>query len=207
MHASRSLPVALVVAAMSLAACHKTPQVAPTPVAAAVDTSALRQEHVRDSLAALDAARNAANAAAMAQARADSIARANAAAQGAMRASLTEMIHFDFNMSDLRPDAQAILDAKIPILLANPNVTIQVAGNTDDRGSAEYNLALGQRRAATAKRYLTDHGVADARIETVSYGEERPIVQGSDETAYSQNRRDEFTITAGGSGMLNKPAS
>jgi len=153
MHASRSLPVALVVAAMSLAACHKTPQVAPTPVAAAVDTSALRQEHVRDSLAALDAARNAANAAAMAQARADSIARANAAAQGAMRASLTEMIHFDFNMSDLRPDAQAILDAKIPILLANPNVTIQVAGNTDDRGSAEYNLALGQRRAA--QRLLT----------------------------------------------------
>ncbi len=206
MHASRILPAALVVAA-ALAACHKQPEVAPAPVSAPVDTSALRAQHVRDSLAAIDAANRAREAAD--QARADSMARAAAAAkaQAAMRATLTAVIHFDFDKSDLRPEDQALLDAKIPILMANPGVTLQIAGNTDERGSTEYNLALGQRRAATAKRYLTDHGVADARLETVSYGEERPLCAGHDESCWSQNRRDEFTITAGGDGMLKSPGN
>ena len=107
------------------------------------------------------------------------------------------MVHFDYDKSDLRPDARAILDAKVPILQANPDVKIRISGHTDERGSDEYNLALGQRRAAAAKEYLMQHGIAEARIETVSYGEERPIAQGSDESAYAQNRRDEFEITAG----------
>jgi peptidoglycan-associated lipoprotein len=110
---------------------------------------------------------------------------------------LNAAIHFDYDQSDLRADDRALLDAKVPILQANPNVKIRVAGHTDERGSDEYNLALGQRRAATVKRYLVDHGIADARIETISYGEERPVAQGSDETAYAQNRRAEFEITAG----------
>ncbi|HEY4129853.1 MAG TPA: OmpA family protein, partial [Gemmatimonadaceae bacterium] len=71
-------------------------------------------------------------------------------------------------------------------------------------GSDEYNLALGQRRAAGVKRYLMEHGVADARMETISYGEERPVAQGTDEAAFSQNRRAEFEITAGGQ-TLRKP--
>ena len=79
-----------------------------------------------------------------------------------------------------------------------------IDGHTDERGSDEYNLALGQRRAATVKRYLIDHGIADARIETISYGEERPVAQGNDESAWSQNRRAEFEITAGGQ-TLRKP--
>lgn len=205
MRASRALPVVFTLAAVALSACHKKPEVAPAPAPAPVDTSALRQQHIRDSLAALDAARRAAEDAA-AKARADSMARAaEAQTQAQMRASLTQMIHFDYDKSDLRPADQAILDAKVPILLANPDVTIRIAGNTDERGSTEYNLALGQRRAATAKRYLTDHGVADSRIETVSYGEERPIAQGDNEDAWSQNRRDEFSITGGGTGMLKHP--
>ncbi|HEU4989031.1 MAG: peptidoglycan-associated lipoprotein Pal [Gemmatimonadota bacterium] len=203
MRATRSLPAALVLAAVALAACHKKPEVAPAPAPAPVDTSALRAQHVRDSLAAIDAAKRAAEAAE--KARADSI-RAAEEAQKTMRATLTEMIHFDFDQSTLRSDAQAILDAKVPILQANPDVTIRIAGNTDERGSTEYNLALGQRRAATAKRYLVDHGIADSRIETVSYGEERPIAQGHDEDAWSQNRRDEFTITGGANGTLKKPS-
>lgn len=203
MRATRTLPAALVLAAVTLAACHKKPEVAPAPAPAPVDTSALRAQHVRDSLAAIEAAKE--RAAAAERARQDSIQAAEAA-QKAMRATLTEMIHFDFDQSALRSDAQAILDAKIPILLANPDVTIRIAGNTDERGSTEYNLALGQRRAATAKRYLTDHGIADSRVETVSYGEERPIAQGHDEEAWAQNRRDEFTITGGASGDLKKPS-
>lgn len=200
MRLSRILPAALLTVA-TLAACHKKPVVAPAPVPVAIDSTAIKQ-HIADSIAAVNRAREAAEAAA--RARADSIARA-AASQTAMRATLTEVIHFDYDKSDLRADAQAILDQKLPILLANPGVTIRIAGNTDDRGSTEYNLALGQRRAATAKRYLTDHGVADSRIETVSYGEERPVAQGEDEAAWSQNRRDEFTIVGGAEGQLKQP--
>ena len=205
MRGTRTMFAAFAVAAVTLAACHKQPAPPPpAPVAPPpVDTSALREQHVRDSLAAIEAARRAAEEARQ-RAAADS-ARAAQAAQEAMRASLTQVIHFDFDRSDLRSDAQAILDAKLPILLANPDVTIRIAGNTDERGSTEYNLALGQRRAATAKRYLTDHGVADARIETVSYGEERPVAQGQNEDAWAQNRRDEFTIIAGGDGPLKTP--
>ncbi len=208
MHASRVLPVALIVAAGVLSACHKKPVVAPTPVAAPIDSSAIRQR-IADSIAAANRAREAADSAARARAVADSIARAQAeaAAQAAMRATLTEAIHFDFDKSELRSADQAILDAKIPILRANPGVTIQIAGNTDERGSTEYNLALGQRRAASAKRYLTDHGVPDANVETISYGEERPLCTDHDESCWSQNRRDEFAIAAGGSGMLRKPGS
>ena len=204
MHGTRTLLAALAVATVTLAACHKKPVVAPAPAAPPppVDTTALRQQHIRDSLAAIEAAQRAAEEA---RQRAAESARASQAAQEAMRATLTQTIHFDFDKSDLRSDAQAILDAKLPILLANPNLTIRIEGNTDDRGSAQYNLALGQRRAATAKRYLTDHGVADSRIETVSYGEEKPVAQGMNEDAWAQNRRDDFTITGGGDGPLTTP--
>ncbi|HEX8723996.1 MAG TPA: peptidoglycan-associated lipoprotein Pal [Gemmatimonadaceae bacterium] len=205
MHGTRPLLAAFAVAAVSLAACGKKAPVAPPPAPAApppVDTSALRQQHIRDSLAAIAAAQRAAEAA---RQRAADSARAAQAVQDAMRAALTQTIHFDYDKSDLRTDAQAILDAKLPILLANPNLTIRIEGNTDERGSTQYNLALGQRRAAAAKRYLTDHGVADARIETVSYGEEHPVAQGMNETAWAQNRRDDFTITGGGNGPLTTP--
>jgi peptidoglycan-associated lipoprotein len=84
------------------------------------------------------------------------------------------------------------------VLNANPDTRIRIAGNTDERGSDEYNLALGQRRAAQAKRYLTQRGIADSRIDIISYGEERPAADGHDESAWSQNRRDEFEITSGG---------
>jgi peptidoglycan-associated lipoprotein len=204
MQSSRFLPVALLAVA-ALSACHKKPEVAPTPAPAPIDSTAIKQ-HIADSLAALARARADSLARVAAEkAREDSIAAA--AAQSKMRAALTAMIHFDFNKSDLRSEDQAILDAKIPILLANPNLTLRIAGNTDERGSSEYNLALGQRRAATAKRYLTDHGVADSRLETVSYGEERPLCTDHDEACWSQNRRDEFTITAGGDGMLKPPGN
>ena len=204
MQSSRFLPAALLAVA-ALSACHKKPEVAPTPAPAPIDSTAIKQ-HIADSLAALARARADSMARAAAEkAREDSIAAA--AAQAKMHAALTAMIHFDFNKSDLRPEDQAILDAKIPILLANPNLTLRIEGNTDERGSTEYNLALGQRRAATAKRYLTDHGVADSRLETVSYGEERPLCTDHDEACWSQNRRDEFTVTAGGNGMLKLPGN
>src|SRR5260221_10561267 len=112
------------------------------------------------------------------------------------------MIHFDYDQSAVRTADQGVLDRKAAILQVNPKVKIRVSGHADDRGSDEYNLALGNRRAAAAKRYLQDKGVDGSRIEAVSYGEERPLAQGADENAWAQNRRDEFEITAGGDNLV-----
>jgi peptidoglycan-associated lipoprotein len=130
---------------------------------------------------------------------------AAASARDAARASLTAPIYFDLDSDALSDADRAALDAKVGILNASSGVKIRVAGHTDERGSDEYNLALGQRRAAAAKRYLTQHGVADAMIDVISYGEEHPAMDGHDEAAWSKNRRDEFEITAGADAL--KPAA
>lgn len=121
-----------------------------------------------------------------------------AAKVAAARADLLATIYFEYDADDLRDDARSALDAKIRVLNANPQVRVRIAGHCDDRGSDEYNIALGRRRAETAKRYLTDRGIDASRIETVTFGRERPAVMGSGEEAWSRNRRDEFEITAGG---------
>jgi peptidoglycan-associated lipoprotein len=112
-------------------------------------------------------------------------------------AALTATIFFDLDRSDITDDGRAKLDAKVPVLTQNTAVRIRIAGHTDSRGSDEYNLALGQRRAAAAKRYLTDRGIDAGRIEIVSFGEERGKCSDEAESCWSQNRRDEFEITAG----------
>jgi peptidoglycan-associated lipoprotein len=196
----------LATAALSVAsvACHKTPPApAPSPaLQAGPDADSLRRaqadEAARRAAADEAARRKAADDAAAAAARAAAEAAASA------RTTLLAMVHFDYDQSELRADDRALLDAKVPILQANTGVMIRVAGHTDERGSDEYNLALGQRRAAAVKAYLVQRGIPETRIETVSYGEERPIAQGSNEGAYSQNRRAEFEITAGGQ-TLRKP--
>ncbi|MEX2181779.1 MAG: peptidoglycan-associated lipoprotein Pal [Gemmatimonadaceae bacterium] len=137
--------------------------------------------------------------AAEARARAEMEARVNAA-----RAAFAMQIYYDFDKADLKPEARTTLDAKVPLLRANPNLRIRIAGHTDERGSDAYNIALGQRRAAAAKRYLVDQGIAENRIETVSYGEDRPAAMGSMESAWSQNRRSEFEMIAGAE-MLRLP--
>lgn len=124
-------------------------------------------------------------------------AAARAAMIAANVATINETIYFDYDISELSMAARANLDMKIAILRANPAVRIRVAGHCDSRGSDEYNIALAQRRAAAAKEYMTARGIDANRIETISYGEERPAVQGDTEAAYSRNRRDEFTIVAG----------
>jgi peptidoglycan-associated lipoprotein len=111
------------------------------------------------------------------------------------------MIHFDYDQSNVRPDDAGTLDQKVAILQANPDLRIRVHGHCDERGSDEYNLALGNRRAQAAKQYLVSHGIDASRIETQSWGEERPLVDGHDEGAWSQNRRDEFEIIGGGDAL------
>jgi peptidoglycan-associated lipoprotein len=131
-------------------------------------------------------------------------AEAAAAAERAkaLATDLAAMINFDYDQSAIRSADQATLDRKAAILVANPGVTVRISGHADERGSDEYNLALGNRRAAAAKRYLESKGVDGGRMEVVSYGEERPLNPGTDEVAYAQNRRDEFEVTAGGADLV-----
>ena len=119
--------------------------------------------------------------------------------------AITAPIYFDFDKSTIRSDAAATLDRKVPWLQANPGMRIRIEGNADERGSDEYNLALGQRRAASAKRYLVDHGIAADRFDLVSYGEERPVCTEHNETCWQQNRRDDFRIVTIGSDRIVIP--
>lgn len=118
-----------------------------------------------------------------------------------VRATVSEMIHFDYDSDELTSEARAILDAKLAVMNVNPSLSIRISGHCDERGTDEYNLVLGRRRAEQAKRYLTDRGISASRIETFSFGRERPLASGSGESAWSQNRRDEFDITAGGDNL------
>jgi peptidoglycan-associated lipoprotein len=104
------------------------------------------------------------------------------------------MLHFDFDRSIIRPEDARLLDEKISILTTNPEARVQISGNCDERGSDEYNLALGNRRAIAAKQYLVEHGIDAGRIETVSNGEERPIDPGHSEEAWAMNRNDQFEL-------------
>ncbi|MDT7953422.1 MAG: peptidoglycan-associated lipoprotein Pal [Acetobacteraceae bacterium] len=103
-------------------------------------------------------------------------------------ANVGDRVFFGYDQSTLSSDARATLDRQAQWLQRYPQVTIQEAGNTDERGTEEYNLALGQRRANAARDYLVAQGVSGSRIHTISYGKERPSALGSDEQAYAQNR-------------------
>jgi peptidoglycan-associated lipoprotein len=103
-------------------------------------------------------------------------------------------IYFDYDRFQLRSDAQSTLKSNAQMLRDNPSWQVQIEGNCDERGSDEYNLALGKKRAEAAKAYLVDLGVEGSRLSTISYGEENPAAQGSDEMAWSKNRRDDFAL-------------
>jgi peptidoglycan-associated lipoprotein len=129
------------------------------------------------------------------------IAREASERSRAVAADLAAMINFDYDQATVRPADQATLDRKAQVLTANPGVKLRISGHADERGSDEYNLALANRRAAAAKRYLENKGVDGSRLDVISYGEERPLNPGSDETAFAQNRRDEFEVTSGGDNL------
>jgi peptidoglycan-associated lipoprotein len=105
-----------------------------------------------------------------------------------------EHIHFDFDKYVLTPQAMMILDDKAAYLREHSGVRVLVEGHADDRGSNEYNLALGDRRANSAKNYLVKSGVAASRITTISYGEEQPLCRQQNESCWSRNRRGAFSV-------------
>jgi peptidoglycan-associated lipoprotein len=110
--------------------------------------------------------------------------------------SLLKPIFFDFDKYDIRPGDAEILKANSALLKKFPRVKIQIEGHCDERGTNEYNLALGERRANSTKKYLMSLGIAGDRISTISYGEERPLDPGHNEEAWAKNRRAQFLITA-----------
>ena len=105
------------------------------------------------------------------------------------RSVVSDTIRFGFDQFDIDPDARRILDSQAEWLARYPNVRVTLEGHCDERGTREYNLALGDRRANAAKNYLASRGIDAGRITTISYGKERPAALGSDEASWAQNRR------------------
>ena len=114
-----------------------------------------------------------------------------------LQATAGDRVFFDYDKSTLKPDGRATLEKQAAWLKANPSVTVTVEGHCDERGTREYNLALGERRANAVKDYLVALGIPTARLKTISYGKERPVAVGSTEQAWSQNRRGVTVVTGG----------
>ena len=110
-----------------------------------------------------------------------------------------DRVFFDFDKFNLKPDARKTLEKQAAWLKANPSVRVTVEGHCDERGTREYNLALGERRANSAKDYLVSLGVNPGRLKTISYGKERPVAMGSNEAAWTQNRRSVTVVSGAGS--------
>lgn len=172
-------------------------------------TSSTTPQPNADSITAAERARRDADAEQRAREEAERVARQRTsdslAALGrggeAVRTLLGTMIHFEYDRANLRSDDASVLDQKVAILQANSGLRIRVSGHCDERGSDEYNLALGNRRANAAKQYLVSHGIDAGRIETTSYGKERPLDPAHNEQAWATNRRDEFEILSGGDNL------
>lgn len=176
----------LALVGLTMTGCKKRqPEDTPRPV---TDTTAVFPDADRvrrDSIAAAERARE------------EAAARERAAAIARARETMADVVYFEYDSEQLTVEAEQRLQTKISILRANPTLRMRIEGHADERGSTEYNLALGQRRAETVKSYLQTYGVEGTRIETLSYGEERPARSGSGESAWAANRRAEFAITGG----------
>jgi len=126
----------------------------------------------------------------------DTISAASASLDTLNRDSPLRPVFFELDSAEVGKEAQAVLDGNAALLKANPTWAVTIEGHCDERGTAEYNLALGQRRAVAARAYLVSLGIAATRLATVSYGKEFPFDPGHEEAALAKNRRAHFVITA-----------
>ena len=124
------------------------------------------------------------------------------AVTAALVADLGNVIHFDYDQDLIKPEDRPILDRKAEIMKANTGVRIRISGHADSRGSDEYNLVLGNKRALSARQYLIGRGIDGGRIDVTSFGEERPVDPAENEAAWTRNRRAEFEIIAGGDRLV-----
>jgi len=188
----------LMLATVALGACRRkqvpVPAVTPSPsmVTATDDNAArrAREQFVRDSIAKVQA---------------DALRTGSESDVASLRTLLEAAVRFEYDASEVTADGRAALDAKLPVLRTNTALRIRISGHTDSRGSDEYNLALGLRRASSARKYLSDRGIDVSRIDVVSFGEERPAASGEDEGSWAQNRRAEFEILSGAESLRVSP--
>ena len=200
MRPSRLIPIATLALLMGTVACQK-PAPAPTgPTQAELDAAkkAADEEAARKA-AAEAAAKKAAEEAAAKKAAEEAAAKkaAEEAAAAAFKAAADKAlvnIHFDFDKSDIKAADRSILQGIADFMKAYPQAKVEIQGHCDERGTNEYNLALGNRRAAAALAYLKTLGVDEARFTTISFGKEKPLCTEAKEACWSQNRRDEFHL-------------
>ena len=179
----------LVVSLFALYGCPKSAEVSSAPESQPLKVEQPPVKSAED-LAAEKAAEDQRAAEAAAAAEAARKAEEERAAQE--KAAGLQPIYFDFDKSFVRNDAKDVMRANADYLKANPKIKVRIEGNCDERGTIEYNQALGQRRAAAAKKYLSDLGVSAKRISLISYGKEKPICTESTEDCWQKNRRAEF---------------
>lgn len=191
---------ALVLALLPLTAlggCRKRPQVAPTPdtdTMAVVDgNDGANEDSIRLANDARERDRLERERAERERLDRERVERETAGA----REVLTEIIFFEYDSDEIVGEAEEKLRLKAAVLAANPNVRLRIEGHADQRGSTEYNLALGQRRAEAVRAFLANYGIDPDRFTTVSYGKERPLLEGDGEDVWSRNRRAEFAVVGG----------
>ena len=124
------------------------------------------------------------------------VASSSSAVDAAAQQITDLVVYFDFDKYDIKAEYRDMLQQKAELMKQYPSIRVRIEGNCDERGTQEYNLALGERRAKAAYDYLVTLGVAPSQLEMVSYGKENPAVQGHNESAWSQNRRDDFRVIA-----------
>lgn len=207
MRLSLPITVAATVVLVAAAACGGSqPEMAPTPDPDSIAREQARRDSIAAERARADSIRRAQEEAdrIARQRRADSLAAVRRENEAVME-MVRRMVNFDFNKSDIRDGQDTeVLEQKLAILQTNSGLRIEITGHCDERGTDEYNMALGMRRAVSAKQFLVDRGIAESRISVRSRGEEQPLDSASNEEAWQQNRRDEFRVSAGG-GSLKRP--
>jgi peptidoglycan-associated lipoprotein len=171
----------LCVAMLSFWGCPKKTEVTSAP-----------EEKQETKVEQMTAEQKAAEEAALEKERAEKMREEQEKERAAAAAKGLQPIYFDFDRALIREDARAIMKANADWLKSHPKVKIRIEGNCDERGTIEYNQALGQRRAAGAKKFLTDLGIAGGRISLISYGKEKQVCTESTEACWQKNRRDDF---------------
>ncbi len=174
----------LLLVGLLVVGCAKKPEPVPEPQGpTAEELEKMRQDSIAAAEAKLAAEREAAE-----KARREAEEKARLEAEKAAKASL-QIIYFDFDKYNLRPDAREAAEFDAGVLAQYKDWKVLIEGHCDERGTDEYNLALGERRANTVKQFFVDYGIDPSRISTVSYGEERPADPGHNEEAWAKNRR------------------
>ncbi len=183
--------IILLVSTLAFWGCPKKAEVTATPEAQTAPSDAEKAQAEQQRLEAEKRAEEAKRAEAEAEAKAKAEAEAKERAAAEASKGL-QPVYFDFDKSFIRADMRDVMKRNAEWMKSHPKAKLKIEGNCDERGTVEYNQALGQRRAAAAKKYLADLGVKGGRISLISYGKEKPVCTQSTEDCMQKNRRDEF---------------